>query len=146
MKKFITEFLRRGVVSLGIGPFVLAVLYLILDNTVNLNVLTVNQVCIGIFSISILAFIAGGMNAIYQIEKLPLMLSILIHGVVLYISYFATYIVNGWLEFGKIPILVFTSIFIAGYLIIWLIIYTITKRNTDRINKLLSDNQHNSEN
>lgn len=146
MKKFITEFLRRGVVSLGIGPIVLAVLYLILDNTVNLNVLTVDQVCIGIFSISILAFIAGGMNAIYQIEKLPLMLSILIHGVVLYISYFATYIVNGWLEFGKIPILVFTSIFIAGYLVIWLIIYTITKRNTDRINKLLSDNQHNSEN
>ena len=31
MKKYISEFCRRGVIASGIGPVILAVLYLILD-------------------------------------------------------------------------------------------------------------------
>lgn len=87
MKKFVLEFLRRGFAACGMGPIILAILYLILQQTAAVETLTVNQVCIGIFSITALAFIAGGMNAIYQIERLPLMVAILIHGSVLYISY-----------------------------------------------------------
>ena len=112
MKKYISDFIRRGVLSCGIGPLFLAVLYLILQKEGNLQVLTVSQVCIGILSLSALAFIAGGMNVIYQIERLPLMVAILIHGLVLYISYLVTYLVNNWLEWGKLPILVFTAIFV----------------------------------
>ena len=137
MKKYISDFFRRGVLSCGIGPLVLAVLYLILQKEGNLQVLTVSQVCIGILSLSALAFIAGGMNVIYQIERLPLMVAILIHGLVLYISYLVTYLVNDWLEWGKLPILVFTAIFVLGYLAIWAVIYSVTKRNTDRINEML---------
>ena len=137
MKKYISDFFRRGVLSCGIGPLVLAVLYLILQKEGNLQVLTVSQVCIGILSLSALAFIAGGMNVIYQIERLPLMVAILIHGLVLYISYLVTYLVNNWLEWGKLPILVFTAIFVLGYLAIWAVIYSVTKRNTDRINEML---------
>ena len=137
MKKYISDFFRRGVLSCGIGPLFLAVLYLILQKEGNLQVLTVSQVCIGILSLSALAFIAGGMNVIYQIERLPLMVAILIHGLVLYISYLVTYLVNNWLEWGKIPILVFTAIFVLGYLAIWAVIYSVTKRNTDRINEML---------
>ena len=87
MKKFVLEFLRRGLIASGIGPIVLAIVYLILQQTAAVETLSVNQVCIGIFSITALAFIAGGMNAIYQIERLPLMVAILIHGGILYISY-----------------------------------------------------------
>ena len=68
--------------------------------------LPVSQVCVGIFSLFFLAFIAGGMNAIYQIEQIPLMWAILIHGGTLYISYLATYLINDWLEQGIIPVLV----------------------------------------
>ena len=72
MKRIILEFLRRGLIACGLGPIVLAILYLILQHQAAIETLTVNQVCIGIFSLSALAFIAGGMNVIYQSERLPL--------------------------------------------------------------------------
>ena len=100
-----------------------------------------NQLCVGIFSLSALAFIAGGMNVIYQIERLPLMVAILIHGSILYVSYLATYLLNGWLEGGVMPILVFTGIFVLGYLIIWSIIYSIIKKRTENLNEILKKKQ-----
>ncbi len=141
MKKNFGEFIRRGLISCGFGPIVLAILYLILKHQAAIDTLTVNQVCIGIFSLSVLAFIAGGMNVVYQIERLPLMVAILIHGGVLYITYLATYLLNDWLEWGVTPILVFSAIFILGYLLIWAIIYSIIKKNTDKVNKILKQKQ-----
>ena len=145
MKKIVLEFLRRGLMACGLGPIVLAVLYLILQHQANLETLTVNQVCLGIFSLSALAFIAGGMNVIYQIERLPLMVAILIHGSVLYISYLCTYLINDWLEWGVTPILVFSGIFVFGYLVIWAIIYSIIKRNTEKLNIILKQKQQSAE-
>ena len=141
MKKNILEFFRRGFVACGFGPIVLAILYLILQRQAEIETLTVNQVCLGIFSLSALAFVAGGMNVIYQIERLPLMVAILIHGGVLYISYLATYLLNDWLEWGAIPILVFSGIFIFGYLMIWAIIYCIIRKRTERLNEILKQKQ-----
>ena len=141
MKKIVLEFLRRGFIASGIGPIVLAIVYLILQQTSTVETLSVNQVCIGIFSITALAFIAGGMNAIYQIERLPLMVAILIHGGILYISYLGTYLLNDWLDFGVMPIVVFTAIFVVGYIVIWAIIYSIIKRNTAKLNKMLKQKQ-----
>ena len=80
MKKIVLEFIRRGLIACGLGPMVLGLIYLILQRQANLATLTVNQVCLGIFSLSALAFIAGGMNVIYQMERLPLLVAILIHG------------------------------------------------------------------
>ena len=102
MKKIVSEFIHRGLTACGFGPIVLAILYLILQHQDVLKTLTVNQVCLEIFSISALAFIAGGLNVLYQIERLPLMVAILIHGSVLYISYLGTYLLNGWLKRGII--------------------------------------------
>ncbi len=141
MKKIVLEFLRRGLIASGIGPIVLAIVYLILQQTAAVETLSLNQVCIGIFSITALAFIAGGMNAIYQIERLPLMVAILIHGGVLYISYLITYLINDWLDFGALPIIVFSAVFVVGYIVIWAIIYSIIKRNTDKLNKMLKQKQ-----
>ena len=129
----------------GFGPIVLATLYLILQQTAAMDTVTVNQVCIGIFSITALAFVAGGMNVIYQIERLPLMVAIFIHGSVLYISYLVTYLLNDWLKWGAKPILVFSGIFVFGYLGVWAVIYSITKRNTDRINEMLKEKQRRTE-
>lgn len=145
MKKYILEFLRRGLMACGLGPIVLAVLYLILQQQGLLQTLTINQVCLGIFSLTALAFIAGGMNSIYQIERLPLMVAILIHGIVLYLSYLATYLLNSWLEWGIIPLLVFSGIFVIGYLVIWTIIYSIIRRNTKKVNEALKKKQQNKE-
>ena len=100
MKKIIAEFFRRGLVAFGFGPLILAIIFLILQCNGVVETLSVNQVCLGIFSLSALAFVAGGMNVIYQVERLPLMVAILIHGCVLYLCYLATYLVNGWLGWG----------------------------------------------
>ena len=144
MKKFFSEFFRRGLIACGFGPVVLAIVYMILHQTENVQMLTVNQVCTGIFSITVLAFVAGGMNAVYQIEQLPLMVVIFIHGVVLYVSYLVTYIINNWLEWGITPILAFTGIFIVAYLVIWAIIYSIIRRNTAKVNEMLKEKQKSS--
>ena len=145
MKKCILEFMRRGLTAFGFGPLILAVLYLVLQQQGLVQMLTVNEVCLGILSLSMLAFIAGGMNVIYQIERLPLMVSILIHGSVLYVSYLATYLVNSWLELGIMPILVFTGIFVLGYLIIWAVIYSVIRYNTSKLNEVLKKQQHAAE-
>ena len=139
MKKYVCEFLRRGLLACGLGPIVLAVVYLILRETTNLQALSVNQVCVGILSLSALAFVAGAMNSIYQIERLPLMLAILIHGSVLYVGYLITYLLNDWLDRGAIPVLVFSCIFLVGYIVIWAVIYLIIQRRTARLNALLQN-------
>ena len=143
MKKFVLEFVRRGFIATGLGPIVLSIVYLILKQSAAIDTLTVNQVCIGIFSLSALAFIAGGMNAIYQVERMPLMTAILIHGGTLYIGYLGTYLLNDWLDFGVIPIIVFTAIFVVGYIVIWAIIYSIIRRNTAKLNVMLKKKQQN---
>lgn len=138
MKRIILEFFRRGIAACGLGPLVLAALYWILDP----QTLTVREVCTGIVSLSALAFVAGGMNVVYQLEHLPLMAAVTIHGVVLYICYLATYLLNGWLEGNTTPILAFTGIFVLGYLAIWAVIYSIIKRRTDRLNQILKEKKH----
>lgn len=141
MKKYVLEFFHRGLIACGFGPIVLVVLYLILQHQCDVQTLAVGEVCLGIVSLSALAFIAGGMNVIYQIERLPLMVAILIHGSVLYISYLGTYLLNGWMEWGTTPILIFSLIFVLGYLAIWAIIYSVTKKNTARLNEKLNQKQ-----
>ena len=141
MKKVIKDFFLRGLVSCGSGPMVLAVLYLILRGHGVIDVLTVQEVCTGILSLTALAFIAGGMNVLYQIERLPLMVAILIHGTVLYVSYLITYLLNGWLDRGIAPVLVFTGIFVVGYLAIWAVIYSVIKKNTAKLNAVLKKKQ-----
>ena len=137
MKRYILDFLRRGLAAMGFGPMVLAVLYLLLP----VQTLTAQAVSLGIFSLSALAFLAGGLNVLYQIERLPLLAAIGIHGGVLYAGYLATYLLNGWLDWGRLPVLVFTAIFAVGYLAIWAVIYAIMRRSTARVNALLKRRQ-----
>jgi len=135
------EFVRRGCIACGFGPLVLAVMYLVLQKQGVVELLTVREVCVGIFSISALAFVAGGMNVVYQIERLPLMAAILIHGGILFFSYLATYRVNGWLEGDPGPIFIFTWIFVIGYLLIWAFIYLVTRMRTAKLNATLRNKQ-----
>ena len=143
MKQHIQEFCRRGLMACGFGPLVLAILYLVLQRSGAIDTLTVREVCLGIISLSALAFLAGGMNIVYQVERLPLPVAILLHGSVLYAAYLATYLINGWLAQGTGPLLVFSAIFVLGYLAVWAVIYVTTRRSTARLNKILQKQQEN---
>lgn len=137
MKKFWKEFLLRGLICASGGPIVLAILYGILGTTGAVEAFSPKEVCLGIVTITLLAFIAAGMTAIYQMEQLPLSIMILLHGGALYIAYILTYLLNGWLQNDLIPILVFTGIFVAGYALVWLIIYLVERARAEKLNRLL---------
>ena len=139
MKAFFKEFLFRGLICAAGGPLVLAVIYGVLGATGAAETIPAGQVCIGIVTITLLAFIVAGMTAIYQMEQLPLPMMILLHGGGLYIAYILTYLINGWLQNSLVPILMFTGIFVAGYAVIWLIIYCVERRKTAKLNKLLKN-------
>ena len=137
MKTFWKEFLLRGLTCASGGPIVLAIIYGILGATGAVEAFSPRAVCLGILTITLLAFIAAGMTAIYQMEQLPLPIMILLHGGALYIAYILTYLLNGWLENSLIPIFVFTGIFVVSYALIWLIIYCIERSKAEKLNKML---------
>jgi hypothetical protein len=137
MKKHFVDFLRRGFAACGFGPLVLAILYLILHQQGQVETLTVNEVCVGIFSLSALAFVAGGMNIIYQMERLPMVSAALIHAGVLYLDYLLMYLLNSWIPRNAAAIGIFTGIFAAGYALVWLFVNLSIRSKADHINKKL---------
>lgn len=135
MKKTVKAFFTRGLLCMGFGPIVysivMLVLYLCYVET-TLNILTLFK---GIISTSIMALIIAGSSVIWQIDKIGIAFQILIHGLCLYLCYLITYILNDWLK--KEGIIIFSIVFILGYLIIWLIIYLIERRKTKKLNALI---------
>ena len=136
MKAFFKEFFKRGFISAWGGPFVLAIIYFIVGKLENVQSIPIDEVSLGILSITFMAFTAGGITAIYQNDVLPLASSILIHAAVLYFDYLIMYLLNDWLPRSEIGI--FTAIFAAGFAFIWFIIYLFIKNKTDGINKMRS--------
>lgn len=137
MKKQALAFCRRGLTAACGGPVILAIVYFALGRAGVIRTLTPAEVCKGILTVSLLAFIAGGISVVYQLDRLPLTGAILIHSAVLYLDYILIYLWNGWLGRGLTPILVFTLIFAMGYAFIWLIIYLSTRNNIEKLNRQL---------
>ena len=137
MKKHILDFIKRGFVAMGFGPIILAIIYAILGATGVIETIAVGEVVLGVLSISLMAFIAAGITVVYQIESLPLIFAILLHGIALYLDYAIIYLVNGWLAEGALPFIIFTTCFVVGYAVVWAIVYLCTRRSTDRLNKKL---------
>ena len=135
MKKYILEFVKRGLMAAGGGPVILAVIYGCLGKTGVVASLTPNEVCMGILSITLMAFIVAGISMIYTVESLPLPMAILIHAGVLYLDYLLVYLLNSWLPRNAIGI--FTAVFAAGYGAVWLIIYLCIRAKTKKLNAKL---------
>ena len=137
MKKHVVELIRRGMMAAWGGPVILAIIYACLGSNGVVETLTVKEVCMGILSSAVMAFIAAGIPVVYQVEQLPLPMAILIHCGVLYLDCILVYLINGWLPGQRKHILIFTGIFLVCYAIIWLIIYCIEKSKAKKLNKML---------
>ena len=137
MKKCVMEFVRRGLMAAAGGPVILAIIYGILGAAGVIETLTPWEVCKGVLSITLMAFIAGGITMVYTVERLPLISAILIHAGVLYLDYLMIYLVNNWLARNLTAFGVFTAIFAAGYAVVWAFIYFVTKAKTDQVNRKL---------
>ena len=119
--KYVKEFLKRGVMAAWGGPVILAIVYLILEKVGVVTTLTVSQVVLAIISMTIMAFIAAGISFVYQVEQLPLAIATIIQMAVLYFDYLLFYRLNGWVP--NEGLITFTVIFVAGFIVIWLIVY-----------------------
>ena len=75
----------------------------------------VGEMVLGVMTVSVMAFFAGGLNVAYEIDRLPLLYAALIHSVILYLDYAVIYLINVWLADGWIPFLSFSEIFATGF-------------------------------
>ena len=132
MKKYVSEFTHRGLLAAAGGPVILAIIYGILGATGAVTAFAPHEVCRGILTITLMAFIAAGITMIYQVESLPLPMAILIHAGVLYLDYLIMYLLNSWLPRNAIGI--FTIIFFAGFAAVWLVIYLCIRAKTRKLN------------
>lgn len=137
MKKFWIEFAKRGLVAASGGPVIWAIVYGILGACGVVTSITPQEVCVGVLTVTLMAFIAAGSTAVYQSERLPLMSAILLHAGVLYLDYLIMYLLNNWMPRNLTGIGIFTGIFVAGYALVWLIVYLVIKRKTNDINQNL---------
>ena len=145
MKKYILSFVRRGLIAFGFGPVVWAIVYAVLNACGVVDQISVGKMVTEILSVALLAFIAGGISTVYEIERMPTVGAIFIHALVLYADYIVIYLMNGWLTSGVGAIITFTACFAVGFAVIWLVIYLATKKSADTINKKLDDMQSGSE-
>ena len=134
MKKYVLEFINRGLMAAAGGPVILAIIYGILGATGVVTVFTPGEVCLGILSITLMAFIAAGITMIYMVESLPLLSAILIHGGVLYLDYLIMYLLNSWIPRNGQAVGIFSAVFFAGFALVWLVIYLCSRKRIQLLN------------
>ena len=137
MNKYVKEFLKRGMAFGGFGPVILGLIYWILSATIEGFALGGGEVCLAIVSIYLLAFLQAGASVFNQIEEWPLGKSLLCHFITLYLAYVGCYLLNTWIPFEPMVILIFSGIFIAAYFVIWLIVYLSVRSAQKQLNKKL---------
>lgn len=137
MKKYVIEFFHRGLMFGGFGPIIMGIIYVILQNTINDFSLTGGQVCLAVVSTYLLAFLQAGASVFNQIEKWPLAKSLLFHFLTIYLAYSLCYIVNTWIPFEPMILLVFTLIFTVTYFVIWISVFLIAKATSKKLNRKL---------
>ena len=135
MREYVKCFFLRGLIFGGFGPIVLSVIYLILSLTVDGFALNGIEVFLAIVSVYVLAFVQAGASVFNQIERWSIGKSLLIHLSVLYCAYMLCYLVNTWLPFEPIAVLIFTAIFIGVYASVWLIVFLIVKNTSKKLNQ-----------
>ena len=138
MNKYLKSFLIRGFAFSGLGPIVLGIVYAVLSNTLTNFSLSGEQVCLGILSTYILVFLQAGATIFNQIDEWPVAKSLLCHFLTIYIAYLLCYLINTWIPFEPMILLIFTVIFVVLYFVIWLIVYISIKSISKKINSKLS--------
>ena len=136
MKPYIKEFFRRGLACASGGPVVLGIIYGCLGATGEVQSLAPSEVCVGILSVTLMAFIAAGITMIYTVDRLPTISAILIHAAVLYLDYLILYLCNNWIQRDVTTLGIFTGIFFGGFAVIWAIVYFCNRAQIKQLNQL----------
>ena len=141
MKKYLKEFILRGLMFSGFGPVILAIIYFIVAKAVPDTVFSGEEILCGTISVYLLAFVHAGASVFNQIEEWGINKSVACHFGALYVAYSVCYLINSWIPFDIKVFAAFTGIFIAVYAVVWTIVYICVRRSGRRLNKLLTEKE-----
>ena len=139
MNKYLKEFLHRGLMFGGFGPIVAAIVFAILGATLDDFSIGGTEILLAVVSTYLLAFIHAGASVFNQIERWSIGKSLACHFGTLYVGYALTYIVNSWIPFEPMVLVIFTAIFAVIYAVIWLTVFFISKSTEKKLNKSLKN-------
>lgn len=137
MNKYVKEYLRRGLLFGGFGPVILGIVYAILEGTVDGFSLGGGEVLLGIVSTYVIAFVQAGSSVFNKIEHWPIAKSLALHLGSLYAVYSAAYLINTWIPFEPLVLLIFTAVFLAVYFAVWLTVYFSVKITSKKMSERL---------
>lgn len=137
MKKYVKEFLKRGLIFAGFGPIVIGIVYWILSVCINVT-FSGYEIFMGIISTYLIAFIQAGASVFNQIESWSVTKSIAFHLASIYIAYLGFYLLNSWIPFEWTVVLIFTASFLLIYFVIWFTVYFISRKFTKELNNKIA--------
>ena len=134
MNKYLKEFLHRGLIFGGFGPIVVGIIYAILEGVIADFSLNGGQILLAIISTYVIAFVQAGVSVFNQIEHWPIAKSLLCHFSLLYVVYAGVYLLNSWIPFEPMVLVIFSAIFVVCYFTIWLTVYFIVRSTQRKLN------------
>lgn len=134
MNKYLKEFFHRGLMFAGFGPVILGIIFAIIETTQEGFSLGGYEVLIAILSTYLLAFVQAGASVFNQIESWPIAKSLFCHFGSIYLAYVLCYVVNTWIPFEIMAVVIFTAIFLVVYAVVWLTVYFIVKASEKKLN------------
>ncbi len=137
MNRYVKEFFHRGILFGGFGPIIVGIILLAVSLSGEDVTLTAKDYFISTVSVYLLAFVHAGASVFNQIEHWSLPKSVFFHFSSLYIVYTICYIINSWIPFEPEVLLIFTAVFVAGYVAVWLTVVAILKITTKKLNRKL---------
>ncbi len=137
MNTYLKSFLHRGLLFGGFGPIVAGIVFCILSYTLPDFSLTGTQVLLAILSTYLLAFLQAGASVFNQIEHWSVPKSLLCHFFMLYLAYTVCYLMNTWIPFEPMVLLIFTAIFVVVYFVVWITVYLCIKAASKKLNAKL---------
>ena len=137
MNKYLKSFLQRGIAFGGLGPIVAGLVLFFIDLGTESIMLDGGEILLAIVSTYILAFVQAGASVFNQIEHWSPARSLLCHFSLLFVTYSLTYILNSWIPFDPMVLLIFCLVFILVYFIIWGTVYLAVRAHTRKLNSRL---------
>ncbi len=134
MNRYLKDFLHRGLIFGGFGPIIAGIVYAVLDACLPHVAVGGIDLLIIMVSTYLLAFVHAGASIFNQIEHWPIAKSLLCHFGTLYVAYLLCYAVNRWIAFDPMVVLIFSAIFVVGYFVVWLTVYTVVKITEKKLN------------
>ena len=137
MNRYLKDFLHRGLIFGGFGPIVVAIVFMCISLADRGFSLTASQILLATVSSYLLAFVQAGVTVFNQIEHWSTVKSLLCHFVTLYATYSVCYVVNSWIPFEPMVLVIFSVIFAVLFFLIWTIVYLSVRATSKRFNSQL---------